>query len=60
MLEGIECFANHYVALERENGIPQMRVTDLGSGQFHYVEFPEPVYVAYPWQNAEFDTTNFA
>jgi oligopeptidase B len=59
MLRGIDCFADHYVALERENGIPQMRVTDLGSGEYHYVKFPEPVYVAYPGQNAEFHTTNY-
>jgi oligopeptidase B len=59
MLRDIDCFADHYVALERENGIPQMRVTDLGSGEFHYVKFPEPVYVAYPGQNAEFHTTNY-
>ena len=59
MLRDIDCFADHYVAFERENGIPQMRVTDLGSGEFHYVKFPEPVYVAYPGQNAEFHTTNY-
>jgi oligopeptidase B len=59
MLEGIDCFADHYIAVERENGILKMRVTDLRSGQFHYVEFPEPVYLAFPGQNAEFNTTAY-
>ncbi|MCI0339032.1 MAG: S9 family peptidase [Acidobacteria bacterium] len=57
MLEGVECFANHYTTLERENGVRKIRVTDLKSSQSHYVEFPEPVYVAFLSQNAEFDTT---
>jgi oligopeptidase B len=59
MLEDIDCFATHFIALERENGIPRIRVTDLPSGQSHYVEFPEPVYVVSPTQNAEFDTTKY-
>jgi oligopeptidase B len=59
MLEDIDCFATHFIALERENGIPRIEVTDLKSGQSHYVEFPEPVYVVGPTQNAEFDTTKY-
>jgi oligopeptidase B len=59
MLEDIDCFASHYAALERENGIPKIRVTELKSGQSHYIEFPEPVYVVSPEQNAEFDTTKY-
>jgi oligopeptidase B len=59
MLEDIDCFASHYAALERENGIPKIRVTELKSGQSHYIEFPEPVYVVSPEQNAEFNTTKY-
>ncbi len=58
-LEDIDCFAGHYVVLERENGIPRMCVTDLGSGQSHSIEFHEPVYLAYPGQNADFETTTY-
>ena len=54
MIENVDCFANHYIVFERENGIPKMRVTDLGNNQFHDIEFPEPVYMASPGQNAEF------
>ncbi len=33
MLEDIDCFAGHYVASERENGIPKIHITDLKSGK---------------------------
>ncbi len=59
MLEDIDCFAGHFIAIERENGVPQMNVFDLKSGKSYYIDFPEPVYVAYPMQNAEFDTTTY-
>ncbi|MBP6824474.1 MAG: S9 family peptidase [Acidobacteria bacterium] len=59
MLEDIDCYADHYIASERENGIPKIHITDLKSGQSHYLEFPEPVYVAYGTSNLEFNTTNY-
>ncbi|MBK9317189.1 MAG: S9 family peptidase [Acidobacteria bacterium] len=58
MLEGVDCFAGHYVLVERKNGVPQLGVSDLKSGVSHYIEQPEPVYVSHPMQNAEFTTTN--
>jgi oligopeptidase B len=59
MLEDVDCYAGHYIAVERENGLPKFRVTDLKSGKSHEIEFQDPVYVAYPGPNAEFNTTNF-
>jgi oligopeptidase B len=59
MLEGMEFFQDHYVLQEREDGLPQLRVTELASGESHRVSFPEPVYSAFPAQNAEFDTEHF-
>ena len=59
MLEDMDSFADHFIASERENGIPKIRITDLKTSQTHYVEFPEPVYVAYGTANLEFNTTNF-
>ncbi len=56
MLEDIDCFAGHFIAIERKDGIPRIQVTDLKSGSTHQIEFPEPVYVASPAQNMEFDT----
>jgi oligopeptidase B len=57
MLEDTDFFANHMVLYERENGLQKIRVTDLRNGRTHYVDFPEPVYAAFPAANAEFDTS---
>jgi oligopeptidase B len=59
MLEDVDCYAGHYIVVERENGLPKFQVTDLKSGKSHEIPFQDPVYVAYPGQNAEFDTTVF-
>ena len=59
MLEGLEVFRDHYVLLEREQGLPRMRVTSLRSGATHDIAFPEPAYSAIPGANAEFDTRVF-
>jgi oligopeptidase B len=57
MLEGIDVFRDHLVVLEREDGLPHIRVSDLRSGRWHRVSFPEPVYSAWPAENAEFDAS---
>jgi len=59
MIKNVDCFSDHYIVLERENGIPKMRVTDLSSNQSHSIDFPEPVYMASPGHNAEFSTTAY-
>lgn len=58
-LEGMEFFKNHYIVFEREKGLQKMRVTDLRTGQVHYIEFPEPVYSAFRDVNRVFDTNVF-
>lgn len=59
MLEGIDCFKNHCVLFERENGLPQVRITDLRTGDWHRMAFPEPAYSASPGANLEFDSSAF-
>src|SRR5207245_8891374 len=59
MLEGLEVFRDHYVRLEREQGLPRMRITDLRREATHDIAFPEPAYSAFPGANAEFDTRVF-
>jgi oligopeptidase B len=59
MLEGVEVFANHLVLLEREDGLPRFRVSDLRTGEAHRIEFPEPAYSAFPSANPEFETSLF-
>lgn len=55
MLEGVDFFRGHSVVFEREDGLPHVRVTDLGTGEWHRIAFPEPAYSVSPGPNAEFD-----
>jgi oligopeptidase B len=57
MLEDTDFFANHMIVYERENGLQKIRVTDFRNNQSHYIDFPEPVYAAFPSTNAEFNTS---
>ena len=59
MVSGVELFAGHAVFLEREDGVPRVRVTDLTTGASHRVEFPETAYALFPESNAEFATDKF-
>jgi oligopeptidase B len=55
MLSGLMVFRDFYVLMEREGGWPQVRVTELGSGQSHRISFPEPAYQVSLSNNREFD-----
>ena len=57
MLEGIEIFRQHYVLLDRAQGLEQLRVTEFATGASHLVTFPEPAYSVFTVGNREFDTT---
>ena len=59
MVSGLDVFANHAVVLEREDGLPRIRVIDLATKAEHRVEFAEPVYAVGPQANEEFDTRLF-
>jgi oligopeptidase B len=59
MLEGMDFFEDHSVLFEREGGLPRLRVTDLRTGEFHRIPFPEPAYSAFPGANPEFETRTF-
>ena len=59
MVSGLEVFSGNAVVLEREDGLPRIRVIDLASGAQHRVDFPEAVYAVGPQANAEFDTKLF-
>ena len=56
LLEGMETFRDHLVLAEREDGLRQIAIENLTSGERHRVAFPEPVYAAWPMDNYEFDT----
>jgi len=59
MLDDFDMFKNYYVVYERENGLPQIRVSDLHSGQSRRIDFPEAAYDASPDINREYDTNKF-
>ena len=59
MLDDMDFFRNYYITYERENGLPQIRVTNLSDGQSRRVEFPEPAYLAYSYVNREYDALKF-
>jgi oligopeptidase B len=58
-IEGLDLFAKHAVISERENGLPERRVIELGSGKGRRIRFPEPAYSLLADQNPEFDTNIF-
>lgn len=55
-LQGFEIFNEHLVVSERKNGLIHVRIRPWSGGEEHYVDFGEPVYVAYPTSNYQFDT----
>ncbi|MCP4570549.1 MAG: S9 family peptidase [FCB group bacterium] len=58
LITGIELFGDYLVVNERKNGLSQIRIVNLTKNEFHYVEFPEPVYDIRVSGNKEFDTDN--
>jgi oligopeptidase B len=63
MLAGVESFRTHVVLLEREDGLPYLRIIDLTRAatsaleSSYRIEFAEPAYNATLGANPEFDTT---
>lgn len=59
MVEGIDVFEGFYVALERERGLPHVRVTRFQDGQSERIAVDEPVYAIYPSNNEVFAATAY-
>ncbi len=64
MLEDVDLFASFYVACERADGLPKLRVARFAGDSAETapavdIAFPEPVYSAHPNTNREFVTTKF-
>jgi oligopeptidase B len=59
MLDDVDFFKNYAVLYQRENGLPQIRVTDLRTGTAKPIAFPEPAYAAFSYINRVYDTTEF-
>jgi oligopeptidase B len=64
MLEDVDIFAGFFLAIERENGLPRLRLWSFaGPGpearQATEISFPEPAYNAQPHVNRIFETTTW-
>ncbi len=59
MLSGFELFESFYVAIERENGLPKLRVIDFGTGRIQVIPFPESVYDVSPAENSEWKVSAY-
>jgi oligopeptidase B len=59
MLNDFEPFQDFYVLVERENGLPELTVVTLATGERKRIIYPEPVYTAGPQVNREFKTKLF-
>ncbi len=64
MLEDVDLFAGFFVACEREDGLPQLRLWSFvnegpEAAPAAEINFPEPAYSAHPHINRIFETTKF-
>jgi oligopeptidase B len=64
MLEDVDLYAGFFIACEREDGLPRLRLWKFASegsdaAPAGEIAFPEPAYSAFPHINRIFDTTTF-
>src|SRR5260370_619560 len=59
MLNDFEPFQDFYVLVERENGLPELTIVTLATGERKRISHPEPVYTAFPQGNREYKTKLF-
>ncbi len=64
MLEGIDLFRDFFVACEREDGLPRLRLwrfggEDAAAAPAGEIAFPEPAYSAHPHINRIFEAATF-
>jgi len=56
MVEGLDVFEGFYVVLEREMGLPHVRIERFDAGASDRIAVSEPVYAIYPGDNEDFGT----
>ncbi len=55
-LQSVDAFDDYLVAVERRNGLRQMRIRPWDGSEEHYLDFGEPTYTAYVADNPEAGT----
>jgi oligopeptidase B len=58
-LDGVDVFRDFFVAIEKSDGLPRLRIFDARTLAAHDIAFPEVAYEASPGQNAEFATSTY-
>ncbi len=56
-LDGVDAFKNHLVIYEKTNGLDNLRIQTLDSGEEHYVTFDELAYALWGNSNPDFNTS---
>jgi oligopeptidase B len=56
MLNDIEVFADFYVLVEREHGLPELTIVNFSNGEKKRITYPEPVYTVFVSTNREYKT----
>jgi len=64
MLEDVDLFSGFFIACEREDGLPRLRINRFAGDGPEFttageIAFPEPAYSAQPHINLAFETTTF-
>jgi oligopeptidase B len=59
MLEGVDLFQQYRVLHERDQGLLQLVITDLDTGDTHRIAFDEPAYSLAGEDNPEWETHTF-
>lgn len=57
LIEDLDVFKDYLVVTERKDGLVQLRINNIASGQEHYIDFGEPAYSAATGANPEFNTS---
>ena len=56
LIQGVDEFKNFIVVSERKNGLTNLAIRQLESGESHDLDFGEAAFTVYPSINAEYDT----
>ncbi|KPK14221.1 MAG: hypothetical protein AMJ62_13720 [Myxococcales bacterium SG8_38] len=59
MIEHLDVFEHFYALLEREAGLPHIRVASVDGLEGHRIAIDEPVYSLYPGDNEEMSTRTY-
>lgn len=59
LVQSVDVYRDFAVVVEKCNGVNAIRVHDFRDGTWHDLNFPEPVYTAFPGFSPDFDEPTF-